>query len=456
MNPPTVVHISECFVKPQRNLEEAKQPVYLAPWDLAMLSVHYIQKGLLFHKPPSSDNQENPIEALLEKLKDSLSLTLDHFYPLAGRLVTQKQKEPPSYTVVINCNTSPGARFIHATLDSTISDILSPTYVPLVVQSFFDHDRAINHDGHTMSLLTIQVTELIDGIFIGCSINHAVADGSSFWHFFNAWSEIFKAKGDGSLSISRPPIHEHWFPDGYGPIINLPFTHHDQFISRHEAPPLRERIFHVSSDSLAKLKAKANAECSASKISSLQALSALIWRCVTRLRHFPLDQKTSCRLAINNRSRLDPPLSNDYFGNSIQTVRGIATAGELRDHGLGWAAWLLHQAVVNQTDKTVREWLKTWLETPLIYQLGQLFDPCSIMMGSSPRFDMYGNEFGLGKAVAIRSGYANKFDGKVTLYPGLEGGNSMDLEVCLPPNLMSAIESDEEFTEFVSLSSAMH
>lgn len=65
-------------------------------------------------------------------------------------------------------------------LDMAISDIISPTDVPLVVQSFFDHDRAVNHDGHERPLLSIQVTELVDGVFIGCSMNHAIVDGTSY------------------------------------------------------------------------------------------------------------------------------------------------------------------------------------------------------------------------------------------------------------------------------------
>jgi hypothetical protein len=73
------------------------------------------------------------------------------------------------------------------------------------------------------------------------------------------------------------------------------------------------------------------------------------------------------------------------------------------------------------------------------------------MMGSSPRFNMYGNEFGMGKAVTIRSGYAHKFDGKVSSFPGYEGGGSIDLEVCLPPDFMSALESDEEFMDAATL-----
>ncbi|XP_059454633.1 uncharacterized acetyltransferase At3g50280-like [Corylus avellana] len=449
-NPQKVRHISECFVKPEHALEEAKQPFYLTPWDLAMLSAHYIQKGLLFTKPPAADEQEGFIDTLLDRLKRSLSRALVHFYPLSGRLVTQTNENPPSCLIYVDCDNSPGAKFIHAALDMTISEILSPIDVPLVVQSFFDHDRALNYDGHTMPLLSIQITELKDGIFVGCSMNHCIVDGTSYWHFFNSWSEIFQAEGN-DISLARPPIHKRWFPDGCGPIVNLPFTHQDEIISRFEAPALRERVFHFSPESITKLKAKANAEYKTNKISSFQSLSALLWRCITRARHLPLDQITGCKLATNNRSRMDPPLSEDYFGNSIHTVAGVATVGELLEQSLGWAAWQLHQAVDNHTDKVIHGWLDAWQQSPFIYQLARFFDPYSVMMGSSPRFNIYGNEFGMGKAVALRSGYANKFDGKVSSFPGYEGGGSIDLEVCLLPDFMSTLESDEEFMDAATL-----
>ncbi|KAK1392448.1 N-hydroxycinnamoyl/benzoyltransferase 6 [Heracleum sosnowskyi] len=455
MYPQSVELVSECFIKPSPFPEKAKQPFHLGPFDLAMLSVHYIQKGLLFKKPAVTNDQENPVEVLVQKLKDSLSVTLGHFYPLAGRLATKKEESPHSYVVFIDCVNSPGARFVQSKVDLTISDILSPTYVPLVVQSFFDHDRAINHDGHKVSLLTVQVTELKDGVFIGCSLNHSVVDGTSYWHFFNTLSEVFM-KDIGEFSeISRPPNHERWFPNGYGPFFNLPFTHTDQFISRHDAPELKERIFHFSAAALARIKAKANAKCKNENItiSSLQALSALMWRCMTRVRGLPQDKITGCKLAMNNRSRFHPPLSQNYFGNCIQTVRATTTAGNLLANDFEWAALQLHKAVAEHDGKALSKFVADWLKSPSVYQLGQFFDPCSVMMGSSPRFDMYGNEFGLGKAVAILSGYANKFDGKVTLYPGQKGGGSMDLEICLPPQFMTAFECDEEFLDGLNLSS---
>ncbi|RXH76805.1 hypothetical protein DVH24_019693 [Malus domestica] len=207
MNSQSVKNISECFIIPHHVLEESQQPLYLAPTDLAMLSVHYIQKGLLLkhslslalvhfginstdvileigpgtgnlikklleagkrfiaveidtymvlelqfrgieesdrQRPVKVDSQDccrrDPpnsqaefVNSLLDKLKHSLSLALVHFYPFTGRFMTKKEENPHLYLVYVDCSNSPGARFIYATLDVSVLDILSPTEVPLVV-----------------------------------------------------------------------------------------------------------------------------------------------------------------------------------------------------------------------------------------------------------------------------------------------------------------------------------
>lgn len=441
---PVVEHVSDCFIKPKLNDSDSKQPYYLSSGDLAMLSAHYIQKGLLFAKPSATD-QEFSIATFLEKLKDSLARTLVHFYPLAGQLATQIDDDQHTSLIFIDCEKGPGARFIHATLDMTIQDILSPIDVPPIVKSFFDHHKAVNHDGHTRPLLSVQVTELVDGVFIGCSMNHAVADGTSYWNFWNIWSEIHRQQSP--ILKAKLPVHERWFPEGCGLRITLPFTHTDEFISRYEAPQLREKVFHFSSESIAKLKMKANMEVGKTdkEISSLQALSALVWRSITRACRLAGDQKTVCSLDANLRQRLDPQLPQGYFGNSIWVAKAAATADEVLEHSLGWAAELLQKAVLELTDKTVRNVFEAWMKAPFVYQIDAFFEPNSTVIGSSPRFNMYGNEFGIGKPVVVRSGYANKFPGKVTLYPGSDGGKSIDLELCLPPDAMSSLDTDYEF-----------
>ncbi|OIW14882.1 hypothetical protein TanjilG_30601 [Lupinus angustifolius] len=367
MSSPYVECISECFIKPKHPIEESKQICYLAPADIARLSLHYIQKGLLFINPVSN-NQKTFIQNLLDNLKQSLSLALVHFYPLFARLVTRKTEDPPTYVVFVDCSSnSPGAGFIYATLDMTVSDILSPIDTPSIVQSLFDHHKAVNHDGHTMPLLSIQVTELLDGVFIGCSMNHSIGDGTSYWNFFNTWSEIFQSQGnvhDHDIPISHQPIHNRWFPESCNPLINLPFKHHDEFISRFEAPKLRERMFHFTVESIAKLKAKANKECNSNTtiVSSFQSLSAFIWRSITRARCLSHDQATSCILTINNRTRMQPPVAQDYFGNLIQRVSGKSTAGELLEHDLGWAAMKMHVAVANHNNIVVQNYFNEWLQ----------------------------------------------------------------------------------------------
>ena len=123
-----VQYVSQCFIKLKYTPEGSKQPMFLSPCDLILVSAQYMQKGLLFAKPPGFDMDQ--FGELVQKIKESPSLTLVHFYPLAGRLAALKKEESTHLTIYIDCNKGSGARFIHASLDLTIDDILSPKYVP--------------------------------------------------------------------------------------------------------------------------------------------------------------------------------------------------------------------------------------------------------------------------------------------------------------------------------------
>ncbi|KAJ8425854.1 LOW QUALITY PROTEIN: hypothetical protein Cgig2_020322 [Carnegiea gigantea] len=433
MNSQRVNHISECFIQRKYEVQESKQPCYLSPWDLIVLSAHYNQKGLLFMKPKIGQDGLFSMDRLLESLKDSLALTLVHFSPLVVNLLLYHDRHRS--LIFVDCNKGPGVRFVHATVDVKVSDVLSSA------------------DYYIQSV----VTELVDGIFIGCSMNHVIADGTSFWHFWNVWSEIHRAGGI-PISITRSPIHKRWIPDCYDPAdLFLPYIHPDEFIRRYEPPyqpGLRERFFHFSSKNVNALKAKANEEINheseMAKISSFQALMSLVWRSMIRARGLNPNRVTHCTLAVNNRRTIDPPLCEEYFGNSISVAIATARVGELAHHGIGWAALLLNQAVANHTDKAVRNFVYSWFESPYVVDLGPFLDAeDTVQVASSPRFPIYENRFdGLGKPVAVRSGYTNKFGGKVVAFPGYEGGGSVDLEMCLPPDSMSALELDEEFMAY--------
>ncbi|KAF3778776.1 putative acetyltransferase [Nymphaea thermarum] len=407
----------------------------LTAWDLVLLSDCYVQQGLIYPKPPIK------FDDAVQRLRDSLSECLVHFYPLAGRLATD-----PETTVFVDCNDA-GAQFVVAACHGiSVADLTADGDVPGSVRSFFPLTGALNHDGHSLPLLAVQITELADGMFIGCSFNHSIADGESMWHFINCWSELCR----GSRQISRPPLLDRAFLSKE-PIRFIPSEEAIR-VNKWPAHDLSSRVFHFSQKAMASLKAKANQQCKLEKgeISSFQALSALIWRAVTRARKAAAGQMTICLMAVGNRQRLDPPMSPESFGNYVTTACTRAPAGELMSRDLGSAARALLETVSSLTSEGARAYVEAWVEKPYLLSLKEP-NPYLILLAGSPRFEIYGNDFSWGRPAGVLWGPAAKFDGKVLASQGCEGAGSVDLEVCLSPKTMSALALDEELKEALSL-----
>ncbi|CAO2814919.1 unnamed protein product [Amaranthus hypochondriacus] len=448
--------ISQSFIKPKYEIEATKQPYYLNPIDLMLLSCQTMQKGHLFNTKP-----QNIKSHFLENLKTSLSYALVHFYPLCGKLVTKKFYDDHEIGIYVDCINGPGARIIHAMVDLTVSDILSSIDVHPIVSSFFDlgDEKVVNHDGHTRPLLSIQVTELLDGVFIGFMVNHSVADGTSLWHFISTLSNIVQNfDKDDPNNISLKPIYDHenlylGLPKNYGPLFKLPYLEPEEFVARFDPGPLRVRIFHFPSKAILLLKNKANKEANVNYISSFQALMGFIWKSITCARNLNPNLDTTFSMVMNMRQRLSPSLSAAYFGNYIGPGQKSCNVHELMENDLGWAALFVNNIVKTNNDKAFREFLINLLKDPYVSQTGAesaFYNPNSVLVAGSAKFDMYGPEFGLGKAVAVLAGYASKDDGKITVNPGRDGEGSIDLEVCLKPETMNALEADENFMMFTT------
>lgn len=483
---PSLTLLSKCTVFPDRS--STLGDLKLSVSDLPMLSCHYIQKGALFTRPPL------PIDSLLALLKRGLSQTLSQFPPLAGRLTTDSEG-----FVYITCNDA-GVDFIHANATHIhIREILGPVRVPECVKELFAFDRTVSHRGHFRPILALQVTELADGVFIGCAVSHAVTDGTSFWNFFNTFAEECK----GIKRISKQPEFSRDSVLISPAVLQLPVGGPKVTFSNDK--PLSERVFSFSREAILKLKRRTNShkwidsedgnltaveilgkhnndtfqnngkvtslienwlknaatitkqqatgETESNKatieISSFQSLCALLWRTVTRARKLPSSKATTFRMAVNCRQRLEPNLNPYYFGNAIQSVPTYASASDVLSRDLRWCAEKLNKNVRAHDNCMVRRFVEDWESNPRCFPLGNP-DGASITMGSSPRFPMYDNDFGWGRPMAVRSGRANKFDGKISAFPGREGGGSVDLEVVLSPETMAGIESDLEFMQYVS------
>lgn len=98
-----------------------------------MLSAHYIQKGHLF-----SSSKVSPLDVddVVARLKRSLAEALLHFYPLAGRFVTERDGDGSEGKTSVHIDCSPdGAELVRAVAhDLTIADVVQPRYTPAFVR----------------------------------------------------------------------------------------------------------------------------------------------------------------------------------------------------------------------------------------------------------------------------------------------------------------------------------
>uniref|UniRef100_A0ACD5TSZ5 Uncharacterized protein n=1 Tax=Avena sativa TaxID=4498 RepID=A0ACD5TSZ5_AVESA len=294
------------------------------------------------------------------------------------------------------------------------------------------------------------------------SLNHGVADGTTFWHLFNTWSEISRRRWSGRDDVEMistpPPVLDRWFLDSCPVPIPLPLGKLEKCISmvvqRAEAP-VQECVFHFPAESVRKLKARANAEVAASEsetamtvsISSLQAVLAHLWRAACRARGLLAnEQETAYAFAVGCRGRV-AGVPATYSGNALSSAVARAAAREIldQDHGLGRAAWLLNRGVASVDETSEREKLASWAHSPMFACPQAFVGTGSLLMGSSPRFNVYGNDFGWGAPVAVRSGSASKVDGMTTVYEDGGGPGGMALEVCLTPEALARLVADDEF-----------
>ncbi|CAN7003732.1 unnamed protein product [Brassica oleracea var. botrytis] len=318
---------------------------------------------------------------------------------------------------------------------------------------FFPANGVESLEGVTESLLALQVTELKDGILIGYGTNHLVADGASLWSFFKTWTEICS-----SARKTFPPLPlRGWFLPGVDYPIRIPISEtvpssHVRVVASSSLPYLRKKMFRFTSRHISELKAKANAEVAAVssgehlKISSFQAVLAHMWSSIIRNSDLNPEEVIHFKLPMDLRQRLNPPLRKECFGNMVGLPTATTTAGEMLDNGLGWAALQLNKTMRSQTDEELKRFTENGVKNPKIPN-GLMLNN-SFLVGSSPRFNVFGNDFGWGKPIAVRAGPGIAGHGRILVYPGTEPG-SMEIQTSLWSHVLDKLLADAEFLQHV-------
>ncbi|KAL6143793.1 hypothetical protein ACLB2K_054488 [Fragaria x ananassa] len=354
-------------------------------------------------------------QTILPKLKQSLSRTLQHFFPLASNLICPP---PPSKTYL---QYTAGASLTltiaeslgdfnrltsHRVEDVEESHLLIPPLPP----------SSVLEDGtRVVPLLAVQITAFPNsGICIGTNCDHVLADESSFHHFLKFWASVCRS-GGGDIKIESLPSHnrglikdpcdlKNKFLDDWRSWTSTP-TKCEQLRTQFLIGKVRT-TFVFSRAQIDRLKLWVSnlfiklQDSKPTHLSSFVVICAFTWVSMVKAEEIS-DDEMQCHFnyAANCRYRLGYPLPGSYFGNCLSLRSAQAKKSDLvGEDGIVAAVNAIGNNVKDLENGVLRnaeDWTAGWVKgatrkksTPRHFTT----------LAGSPRFDFYNElDFGWGR-----------------------------------------------------------
>ncbi|XP_022776236.1 vinorine synthase-like [Durio zibethinus] len=414
--------LSEEMIKPSSPTPEHLRHYQLSFLDQIQPPI-FMPLVMFYPKENDASNLER-----CNRIKQSLSKALSMYYPLAGRIKDN---------AFVDCNDE-GLFFVEAKASCHLSDILenpNPNnhnkFIPLGLD-----------DANELPAMA-QVTYLeYGGLVVFFGMSHKLGDALSFFMFIDCWAAF--ARGDTDI-ISPKFDSATLFPpkdiSGFQPRTGI----------TKENLVARRYVFDASAIAAIRAKYIENKSKDARRPTRVEALSAFIWSRFMAATQEKVDQGKLYTViqAMNLRTRMDPPLSNNYFGNITRPAIAMPSMNEedrLYD-------------ILNQMRDAIRkvnaEYVKQLQDTDEHLNFIKS-RAASVMKGevvsfsftSLCRFPVYVADFGWGKPVWLGSArlpFKNLCSFFDTKY-----GDGIEAWINLKEEDMGKLEADKEFLSYVS------
>ncbi|KAI4352459.1 hypothetical protein L6164_006709 [Bauhinia variegata] len=396
--------------------------------DLLWMRFHPVER-LFFYSLPQLDSDSDPsffFHSLIPKLKHSLSLTLKHFLPLAGNIVWPSNSQKPIFKFTPGDGVSlviaeSDADFYRLSGNSPIEALKSRPLVP-----HLDSSDSI------CSVISLQITLFPNrGFCIGISCHHAALDGKSTIMFMKAWAYLCQ---NGAESPSLLPGLEPFFdrdvikgPDGLDALLinqwkelaNLmdPSNMNQRSLKIFSSvPPVLDQslraTFELTRSDLEKIKNTVLAmwddieNGEESFPSKPQTLSTFVVTCayvlICIVKAMKATQNNNGKFVfgytVDCRSRLEPPVPDNYFGNCVSTcIVDVQQEEFTMENGLIIVAKKIYSKV-KKLDKAVLDGMDSMI--PLWISLISK-GVHGIGVAGSTRFGVYRTDFGWGRPIKV-------------------------------------------------------
>ncbi|KAJ7957628.1 Transferase [Quillaja saponaria] len=252
--------------------------------------------SLILFYPNNNDSITSAQKSHL--LKKSLSATLTHYYPFAGRIKDSN---------IVECSDQ-GVEYIEARASTLLSTFLQQPdclILPQLVPIETEYEDLIMG-----FLLLIQVTFFAcGGCAIGISASHRLIDATSKTSFIKRWTGIScgareVVQPDFNIALSHfPPIES--------------FAVQSQVEKKHPKSVSKRYVFDASK--IEELRATA-ASSTVPRPNRVEAVMAFIWKCSMRASNLSNSNSPKRYVlfqTVNMRKRVVPPLPQNSFGNLI-------------------------------------------------------------------------------------------------------------------------------------------
>ncbi|XP_047340353.1 pelargonidin 3-O-(6-caffeoylglucoside) 5-O-(6-O-malonylglucoside) 4'''-malonyltransferase-like [Impatiens glandulifera] len=304
---PTVEIISKEMIKPSLPTPSHLRTYQISSLD-QLVDLSYIRVVFFYNRPLAGETND-----VIQVLKSSLSETLTHYYPLAGKFVEED--------ALIDCDDS-GAEFTTAVIvggeDGEFLDAIeNPDMGFLEKLVSKEHNLTKKED----EILAVQITRFPSGeVTVGVCICHKISDAATLSSFLKLWSAAAR------ILISGESSFKELIP--LGPVFDapriwpsVPGLTRPSFNFKEQKMIVKKFVFNPSS--LTRLKE----ELSGGDIvpTRVTSLTALIWHTIMNCSSGP-PTKHILVLPADIRKRMSPPLPSNTLGNitKVATVDVVA------------------------------------------------------------------------------------------------------------------------------------
>lgn len=402
------------------------------------------------------------VQNIIPPLKNSLSLTLKHYTPLAGNVACP-----------LDTNGYPELRYV-------TGDSVSVTFFETDMNFNYligDHPRKAKDFYHFVPklgepkdapgvqlapLLAIQVTLFPNlGVSIGFTNHHVVGDGATIAGFIKAWALLHKFGGhEQFLSNELIPFYDRSVvKDPYGQGMSIWEEMKSKNLDMRDVmtPPPEHKVrgtFTIKRDEIEKLKnfilnsrRRGSSSTTLTHVTSFTVTSAYIWTCLIKSEDaigeemIIDDSVMECfGCAADFRARFNPPLPQSYFGNCIvgyvtKSIRHVDLVGR---EGFKIAVESIGEVIQEKMkdDEWVLngDWLKVYDNVDVIR---------SFSIAGSQKHDLYAADFGWGRAAKLEFiSIDNDDDGiSMSLSKSKDFDGDLEIGLCLSKTRMNAFAS---------------